>query len=523
MTRTLSRLSTSLSATDPPSPDAPTPPPLSPEALSAQLKESCIAHRTQFDELTKLQTQLTLDLFFVAFNTPMLPAGGTLLGTIRHRLLCAPWDDDLDFNIPTDEYDRLLGESTPMRTNSKHVIDISDQELGRHFANQIRTGNRCHYVEHGRVVPPHKQCPKIVTLAIEDPGPLPTNEEAVFFHQYFKASSRLIDTRNHEKKSLTAVRTVCLSLLFLEFGFLKVLAHKDCTSEAMQHRYNEPKPDPFKVTDIFPLSFSTFAWTCPAKDYASGVASTRCAARANYAQPIVTSTARMMTVENGGNGDGIRLLVPKDVYSKFFLKGNYGDDVFQHAMVCPHSLYSCYEKCAKAVTPTSMVQIRALMSEIPECYGYDGDGTSGATVYSLTDNDKSSNGESHVEEIITKLRDQLYLRVAQLSITDNQEDERYWKPLYYYETVKVRTRSSITGLFLGVKFKKTKKLLPAPGILRLANVETLSKIKGEYKLRTAYELFWTDDDQSYIADDGDGRTFTSYDDFPWYYRKNEKK
>ena len=76
---------------------------------------------------------------------------------------------------------------------------------------------------------------------------------------------------------------------------------------------------------------------------------------------------------------------------------------------------------------------------------------------------------------------------------------------------------------MGVKFKKNKKLLPAPGILRLANVETLSKIKGEYELRTAYELFWTDDDQSNIADDGDGPTFTSYDDFPWYYRKNEKK
>lgn len=439
--------------------------PLSPESLSAQLKKSCIAHRTQFDELTKLQTQLTLDLFFGAFNIPMLPAGGTLLGTIRHRLLCAPWDDDLDFNIPTDEYDRLLGESTPMRTNSKHVIDISDQELGRHFANQIRTGFRCHYVrENGQVVPPHKHCPKIVTLAIEDPGPLSTNEEAVFFHQYFhKKRLRLNDTRFHIK-SLKDVRTICLSLLFLEFGFLNVLVHEECTSVGMPA---------IKVTDIFPLTFTTYGWTCPAKDYASGVASKACAARANYAQPIVTSTARMMTVENGGNGDGIRLLVPKDVYSIFFLKGNYGDDVLKHAMVCPHFLYSRYSKCAEAVKPISMVQIRALMSEIPECYGYDGDGT---TVYSLTD--KSSNGESHVEEI-TKLRDQMYLRVAQLSIMDKQEDERYWKPLYYYENVKLSVTTPIIRGLSNIVIRR-KKTLPAPGILRLANV------KGK--------LFWTDDD-----------------------------
>ena len=477
-----------------PSPPPP-PPPLSPEALSFQLKEACIAHRAQFDELTKLQTQLTLDLFFVAFNTPLLPAGGTLLGAIRHRMLCAPWDDDLDFNIPTDEHHRLLTESTPMQTSSKHVTDISEQPLGLHFAHHIRNHGRCHFMDHGKLVDPQKQCPKIVTLAIEDPGPLPTNVEAVFFHQYFNKTAHLIDTRNGGKRELKDVHTICLSLLFLDFGFLKVLAHDDCTSKAMSPVYNEKPPVPFKVTDIFPLSFSTYAWTCPGKDYASGVASKRCAARATYAQPIVTSTARMMTVENGGVGDGIRMLVPKDLYSKFFLKGNYGEDVFEHAMVCPHSLYSCYEKCAKAVTPTSMVQIRALMSEIPECYGYDGDGTSGTNTYSLTDNDSASVGENHVEEIITKLRDQLYLRVAQLSIMDNQEDEQYWKPLYYYEEVKVKTRSSITGLSTGVRILKKRRLLPAPGVLRMANFENLIKMQDEYKLPTAFALFWTEDEK----------------------------
>ena len=71
----------------------PTQQPTTKPSLSSQLKDSCIAHRQQFDEFRKVQTQLVLDLFFVAFNTPLLPAGGTLLGTIRHRLLCAPWDD----------------------------------------------------------------------------------------------------------------------------------------------------------------------------------------------------------------------------------------------------------------------------------------------------------------------------------------------------------------------------------------------------------------------------------------------
>jgi hypothetical protein len=179
-------------------------------SLSSQLKDSCIAHRQQFDQFTKIQTQLVLDLFFVAFNTPLLPAGGTLLGTIRHRLLCAPWDDDLDFNIPTDEYDRLLSEDTPMKTNSKHVIDISQQHLGQTFAEQIRKSSRCMNDK----LTPEKQCPKIVTLAVEDPGPIPQSEEAVFFHQYFEKSKSL---QNNHKRDTKDDKIVCLSILLWFF------------------------------------------------------------------------------------------------------------------------------------------------------------------------------------------------------------------------------------------------------------------------------------------------------------------
>jgi hypothetical protein len=498
-------------------------------SLSSQLKDSCIAHRQQFDQFTKIQTQLVLDLFFVAFNTPLLPAGGTLLGTIRHRLLCAPWDDDLDFNIPTDEYDRLLSEDTPMKTNSKHVIDISQQHLGQTFAEQIRKSSRCMNDK----LTPEKQCPKIVTLAVEDPGPIPQSEEAVFFHQYFEKSKSL---QNNHKRDTKDDKIVCLSILFLNFGFFKVLAHDECSINVL----TEPPSVPFKITDVFPLSFSTWSWTCPYSDYASGVPSPRCSSRALYAQPVVTSTARMVTVEEGGDGDGVRLLVPLDVYSKFFLKGNYGRDVFAHAMVCPHTLYSCYEKCAKVVTPTSMTEIRALMSEIPECYGYDGDGTSGENIVTQGASAHDQNSNEHADAvksrrsiIISNMRDQLYLRVAKLSIEDHSEGSRYWKDIYYYENVPVddndrhelktdddkRFYATAAGSESGtvsarrIRMTRQKTTLPAPGILSLANFESVLRVSQEYgsiikknegSENKHYNLFWTDEDRNNIVKDEDG-------------------
>ena len=413
-------------------------------SLSSILNASCSSHRKQFDLLHRAQTVLTLDLFFAALNTPMTPAGGTMLGTIRHRLLCAPWDDDLDFNIPTYNYNLLLHADT-FSTSSIYVTDISTHQLGQSFKANILFSNRCR----GHDMPAAELCPKITTFKIVDPSINDVStEDAVLFHQFFKQTN-LVE--------------VCLSIMYLKYGFAKILIHDHCSLKT-----KIKGKQPIKVMDVFPLSFATNEWTCPNKDYISGIPSPRCVARALSSQPWVIGSARMLKVENGN----VQLLVPQDIYAKAFLSGNYGDNWEKKAMICPHNIYSDYKKCAKVVQPTSMVEIDTLMSEIPECYGMD----------------SSSNARTvSTETLVQKLRAALYLRVAKKYASQTKDQ---WTPIYYYRQLKIKTRS-LTGE-RGVRFTKIRALLPSPGIVEYANEEGGNK-GNDVNFYGGLELFFLPD------------------------------
>ncbi len=321
-------------------------PSVPPNQMEALLGPACAHHKDQFDALARARTQLVLDIFFGGMGTPLLPAHGTLLGVQRHGLLCAPWDDDLDFTIGTAEFDALLVREKPLALGAlSSVEDISASELGRALAAQTRATARC-------VVGDERICPKIITLRVTNPGAAARGSTGTataldpLIRAYFTAQP-------------LEENVICLSLVFLKWGFVKILAWENqCATGASRM--------PKKVTDLFPSSY-VWDFTCGQKDYRNGVPSPRCIAHALIQQPNLTATARFLTVE----GD-VELLSPVDEYAHQFLAGQYGKNWDTQAVICGHTKYSDYELCSKGESGYDLDQIRAVMSTLPECDGLDG-------------------------------------------------------------------------------------------------------------------------------------------------------
>jgi hypothetical protein len=418
---------------------SPAPPPPRP-SLDARLPHMCANHRTEFDMLARSQNQLVADMFFVALDTAIMPIGGTLLGSVRSRLLCSVWDDDVDFMVSSAEYDNLL-HSRSLRTSSSAVEDVSETALGERLAADIRRSARCTIKTEGT---PLQMCPKIVTLKILDPGPVDDDAStaSVFFHEYFR--------RNPGELGRT-----CISLLFLKFGFIKILAHPQCNTGGPLDPSGMRLSTPNKIMDLFPMRFATRGYTCLDADIRRGVPGPHCVARALYAQPNVTASARMLTIE----GD-VELLVPSDYYAKPFLALHYGEDWETHAMICGHDSYTDYQACAAVEKPTPMADLRARMEKVAECQGL--------VASSSVDGDEQAPVAPAAVVLgsipaVSELRKRIYLRVAKKSL----KDRNMWTPIYYPTAAKMML---VNGKHTWVPTERARLL--APGLVSLANDET---------------------------------------------------
>ena len=196
-----------------------------------------------------------------------------------------------------------------------------------------------------------------------------------------------------------------------------------------------------------------------------GIPGKACIARAMYAQPVVTGTARVLTVEHD-----VDLLVPIDLYAHSFLKGHYGDDALTHGMVCGHKRFEDYDQCKEAgVRPIAMDELRAQMSQVPSCFQYlhpGGDEDEGERNKERSDErNKERNKNSVQRAFVTAIRNEVYTRVAKKSLVGKE----------FWTVIKYRTQTRVFGKML---FASAWGQLLAPGNVELANVEIANGLEG---------------------------------------------
>lgn len=128
-------------------------------AFSTEPEERCGHYVTeQVKKLWAVQLDLLdqLDAICQKHNIRYFAAGGTLLGAVRHQGFI-PWDDDMDFFMPDEDYDKFCRVAPLELQAPYHYQDFRNTKSCGPTMVRLRNSNTtgCTHGEYINAVPPH--------------------------------------------------------------------------------------------------------------------------------------------------------------------------------------------------------------------------------------------------------------------------------------------------------------------------------------------------------------------------------
>ena len=287
------------------------------DTLFPILRSGCAARSKHLSPMVQRQVQLGFALLEWQ-GLILLPMAGTLLGAVRHGMLCAPWDDDLDvLGCEQKAYDALLDVDVERKSDiSGGVVDVTATDQGHAMRVAVNASETF-----------TKQGGRVITFRVNPQGTLP------FVREYFSGESKV-----HQKALLVIAAET-------EWDFFKLRIVEEATTGTPQGMGIGEK-----LTDVFAPKRALLP---------SDVSLTL------LSKPEVLENAKWETIE------GVRLRMPKRPTSSAYLDEKYGPTWNSEALVCGgHGIIADISECQKTQRQWPATTMAAAGSRVEECCAF---------------------------------------------------------------------------------------------------------------------------------------------------------